>query len=319
MTISVIIPTKYRYEDLLNTIKSINLQTCLPDEIIIIDQNISSDVKNAVLSLFNSVDEIKKDNIALKYIHDPQITGLTQARNRGIEENESDIVLFLDDDVILTKDFIFQMLEIFRRYPEIYGVSGIITNVKMGFMDYIIYRIFFVGGFTDKRALLFTNLKYRDVEYVPVSKLSGGLTGYRKEIFQEYKFDENYIKYSLSEDVDFSFRVSKKYKLVITPRAKLIHVGSSVGKADYRKHIESSILGLHYFLKKNLEKNIYNYLCFLWVVVGLLFNALISMVFNRNMDMLKGIIQGLRKVVMREDSDYVQSSKKKRNMSKQVK
>lgn len=70
MTISAIIPTKYRHQDLLNTIESISLQTTLPNELIIVDQNTSSDIKNAVFSMVNRLERFKKNNIILKYIHD---------------------------------------------------------------------------------------------------------------------------------------------------------------------------------------------------------------------------------------------------------
>lgn len=310
MTISVIIATKYRHKDVLNTIKSIELQTCLPKEIIIIDQNISSDVKNAVFSLFNSLNEIKKDDIALKYIHDPQITGLTQARNRGIEENESDIVLFLDDDVILEKDFIFNTLEIYRKYPEIYGISGIMTNFKIGRVENIMRKVFELGSFADQRPFIATNPKYRNVEYVPVSILHGGLTSYRKEIFQEFKFDESFVGYGLSEDFDFSFRVSRKYKVVIAPKARLVHVDSDLGSVNERKHRESLILSKHYFFKKNLDKNIYNYLCFIWLNIGFVVDAVLLAIFRQKIDALIGNVKGVKKLIKGENSDFIQLKKK---------
>lgn len=185
MTISAIIPTIHRHQDLLNTLESLYLQTRLPDEIIIVDDNISTDVKDVVLSQFNGLDEFRKNKITLKHIHGYQTSGLTQARNKGIESNESDIVLFLDDDVVLERDFIFHMMEIYKKTPDIYGVSGVITNLEMGRIEYIMRKLFERGSFADDRVFIYTRLsRYKNTKYIPVSKLSGGLTSYRKEVLR---------------------------------------------------------------------------------------------------------------------------------------
>lgn len=309
MTISVIIPTKNRHQDVLNTLESVYLQTCLPDEIIIVDQSVSSELKNAVYSVFDGLDEKKKNKIILKYIHDPQITGLTHARNRGIEKNESDIVLFLDDDVILEQDFIFNILEIYRKYPEVYGVSGTITNVRRGLIGTFLYKFFMVGSFTDRRLLIYSNPKYEDAEYIAVSTLPGGLTSYRKEVFQEFAFDENFVEYGLSEDLDFSFRVSRKYKLVITPRARLEHVYSAHGRLDLKKLIESLTMAYYYFFKKNLDKNLYNYLCYIWLNIGYICFGAFYAIFKQNTDVIIGYISGLKKIIKGENCDFIQSYK----------
>lgn len=306
MTLSVIIPTKNRQKELLDTLESVMIQTHLPDEIIIIDQNTSLDVKNAVLYLFNSLEEGKRNTITLKYVHDPMIIGLTQARNRGIERNESDIVIFLDDDVILEEDFIFNILEIYRKYPEIHGVSGTIKNTQLGFIGTVLIKFFMIGDFTDKKLLIFTDPKYKSTEYVAVSILPGGLTSYRREILREFSFDENFINYSLSEDFDFSFRVSRKYKIVITPRAKLTHVCTDSGKPLGKKLFESLMLSYYYFFKKNLEKNICNYLCYIWLIIGYLLYGMTLAVFRQNTDVIAGCFSGIKKLIRGQGSDYIQ-------------
>lgn len=304
MTCSVIIATKYRLDDVLNTLKSIKIQAVLPSEIIIVDQNTSEDLKCAVFSLLNG----KDSGTVLKYIHDPEITGLTHARNVGIERNESDIVIFLDDDVILEEDFISNMMKIYSKHPDIYGISGIITNFTMSRIERVFNKIFFIGNFVDKRPVISSSHIYRDFEFVPVSVLYGGLTSYRKEVFEEFEFDENFIDYGLSEDFDFSFRVSRKYKLVISPKVRLEHIGSDAGRTSGKKHRESLILSLHYFLKKNLDRTIYNYLSFAWLNVGFVLDALLLGFYKQDFDLLKGCLGGIKKVFLKEESDFIKSA-----------
>ncbi|MBI4680351.1 MAG: glycosyltransferase family 2 protein, partial [Nitrospirae bacterium] len=234
---------------------------------------------------------------ALKYIHDPGITGLTQARNRAVKENECDYVLFLDDDVILERDFILNILEIHKKYPEIYGLSGIITNLKIGWTETFIRKIFEIGIFADKRIFVYSNPKYHNYEVVEVAFLPGGLTSFKKEVFQDFQFDENFLQYGLSEDVDFSFRVSQRYKIAITPKARLMHICSESGKADDGKFRENLVLSMHYFFRKNLRKNIFNYFCFTWLNVGFIYNAVLMAVFKHDFNVLIGNINGIKKII----------------------
>ncbi len=306
MTISAIIPTKFRHQDLLNTLESLYLQTRLPDEIIIVDDNIATDVKDVVFSQFNGLDEFRKNKIILKYIHGHQTTGLTQARNKGIESNESDIVLFLDDDVVLERDFVLKMMEIYKRNPDVYGVSGVITNLEMGQIEYIMRKLFERGNFADDRVFIFTRLdKYKNTEYIPVSKLPGGLTSYKREIFKEFKFDETFIKTGVGEDFDFSFRVSRRYKIVITPQARLIHVESPVARADFKKIIGDNLYFKYYFFKKNLDKTIGNYMHFGWLIFGDFLGGLLLTIFRHDTSKLKGVFIFLRKIIKREECDFI--------------
>lgn len=81
--ISVVIATKNRTEKIHKIIDSIEMQTHTVDEIIIVDQS----EKNFILSFE------KKDLI--KYYHCPHLSGLTAARNFGVNKCIGEIVFFL--------------------------------------------------------------------------------------------------------------------------------------------------------------------------------------------------------------------------------
>jgi GT2 family glycosyltransferase len=305
MSVSVIIPTKNRSDDLVNTIKTVFYQTCLPDEMIIVDQNDSADIKEMVLKLYQdlrSKDEIKT---CLKYIHDPAVSGLTQARNRAIRENNSDIVVFLDDDVILEKDFIEQIIAVYLQRSDVYGVSGVITNIHNTKIGRMLHKLFYIGNFRDDRHIVFNNPDLMKRDCIEVSTLPGGLTSYKKEVFREFSFDEQLVKYALSEDLDFSFRVSRKYKLVIAPKARLQHVVSSESRVDMAKGCESLVLAYHYFASKNLEKSVYNCLCYFWLNTGFFMAGLIAAIFKADMDMLRGYTRGWIKILRSEKGDFI--------------
>ena len=105
-SLSFVIPTKNRITDLIKTIKSINKQNVLPNELVIIDQsfnNYESRIKSAL-----------KNNIKLKYFHEVAIKSLTQAKNFALKKVSGEIIFFLEDDIILSKDFIINILMLFK-------------------------------------------------------------------------------------------------------------------------------------------------------------------------------------------------------------
>ena len=95
LTVSMIIPTKNRPGELLQTLQSIAVQARLPDELIIIDQsavNIEEEIQRLVGSC---------PGLTLKYRWMPEVAGVVQARIRGVGEATSDVVFFVDDDITL--------------------------------------------------------------------------------------------------------------------------------------------------------------------------------------------------------------------------
>ena len=92
-SISAIICTKDRKNDLAKLIKSLRKQTILPNELIIIDA--SKDKKT--YELIN--EKCKDEKYYIKYIKSNP--GLTRQRNIGVKESKCRLLLFLDDDVVL--------------------------------------------------------------------------------------------------------------------------------------------------------------------------------------------------------------------------
>jgi glycosyltransferase involved in cell wall biosynthesis len=64
--VSVIVPTKNRREALEETIRTLLMQTFMTDELIIVDQSQTKSL-------------LQTSSLSLKYIHNPEITGASQA------------------------------------------------------------------------------------------------------------------------------------------------------------------------------------------------------------------------------------------------
>ena len=59
-----------------------------------------------------------------------KISGAATARNLAIDRSSGKILLFLDDDVELEREFIQRLLETYESHPDAIGASGVVTNYK---------------------------------------------------------------------------------------------------------------------------------------------------------------------------------------------
>lgn len=255
MSISVIIPTKNRTEDLRSTLEDLVAQTRRPDEILIVDQTpIPSFEPGGV-------------PIAVNYIHAPDVSGAAVARNVAMDRAKGDIWVFLDDDVILEPQYIE---EIVRAYaPEIAGVSGIITNYSVPPLSRRLFEKLFVrGAFSDDRQPIYwhaNDLRFKGPQ--KVRQFGCGVMSFRADVVRTLRYDPNLTGGSLAEDIDFCARLPRGSKLLIAPNARLIHKRSAVGRATEHwldAHSQSS----SYMRQRNWHRGLGDHLSFAWLRVG---------------------------------------------------
>jgi glycosyltransferase involved in cell wall biosynthesis len=297
MRISVIICTKNRAQELTQCIKSVIAQSHSPDEIIIVD---ASDTEETYLKI---KEQFPQDS-RFRYVHTKP--ALTYQRNIGVRNSSGDIIFFLDDDMVLDKDFIKEIVKVFEKDSEkkIGGVMGdivnsskpknILKNIRTN-LHVLLTRIFLLptsgnGRFRSSGCPTFIHgaKEIRNVEF-----LSGGLTAYRKEVFKNLKFDEDFLEAHLyTDDEDFSYRVSQKYQNVYTPYAKLVHNPSPIGREKHYTRAKMTIVTRYYLLKKNFPRTLKHTLAFWWSVVGYLIQAITTM----DKESIKGVISGIANI-----------------------
>lgn len=276
MDISVIIPTYNRPDDLKATVRSILKQSMLPKEIIIVDSAMNTHTE-VIIKNFKSIES----RVSFQYISN-QIDSLTVARNIGSEAANSDILLFLDDDVALEETYIEEILKVYNQYPDCLIVQG---NIISSYRKTTIYRTCW-NKFWNFYCRFFS-LHYNTSDEMKVLKSGNNTTpstpdrivncqwasgcnfSIKKEIFNVYKFDSKLIKYSYGEDKDFSFRIFKENRkaVLLTPFAKLIHKGSFNKNSPVKKAIIMEKTYSLYFIAKNLDE-FTNYSYFFWSEIG---------------------------------------------------
>lgn len=293
LKLAFIIPTKGRQEKLNILLDSLSRQTTKPDLLIILDSGIKP-----------LEDKVKFDGLAVKYIHTGP-NSLTKARNIGIKNVPPDYRLagFLDDDVILYPDALERMFNFFRGAPSnIAGVAFNVTNSRKTRKLWFFKKTFFLGDSHPGNILLsgFHTALENINKDVWTKWLPGGATVWRTDIFKEFIFDENFKGYGCMEDIDFSYRIGRKYKLISLAGAKLFHKPHPINREESFCLGYSEIVNRFYFISKFNEFS--NILFYLAALARLLENFIYG-ILGVNSGYLKkamGNFAGFQNVVLRK-------------------
>lgn len=286
MEISIIIPTYNRLKDLSECLNSIINQTILPKEILIIDN--SDRDANKIKKLIEQLQPFFDDKeICLRYMQNKKENSLTVAKNLGVKYFSGEIISFLDDDIILDKQYYEEIIKIYEDYPDALGVEGAVvskTNIKeIKFIFSQISGKLFYLGFREKnkcRVLPSMGVTYSLGNKVINCEWLSGASTFKRTILGEIKFDENLKKYSDNEDIDFSYRIFKKYPnaLFLTPYAKYWHKCSKEGRPSQKESTYMREIYCLYLFYKNIDQNFKNRLIYLWSIIGKMISKTFSLV-----------------------------------------
>ncbi len=212
--ISVVVPTLNRFNDLNSLLKQLLKQNFKNFEVIIIDQ---SDKKYNFKS-----EEFKL--YEFKYIHS-KLKSASAARNIGIKLSKGEVILFLDDDVIISNPNFLN--NHYRHYQdeEIFGVVGSTFEYSKDELP----------GFKRKNGknILVDWLNFPrnyGCHTFVASGRSNNLSVRRECAIAVGGMDENYEKGAHREEADFCIRIYRKYgAFLFDPQARLIHIGNKIG------------------------------------------------------------------------------------------
>src|SRR5215831_17334690 len=217
--ISLIIPTRNRPADLLETVQAVLNQTRLPDELIVVDQSATPDNHRPLEEMLDA-----RPGVRLIYIWDRAIAGIPMARNAGFAASTGELVCYLDDDITPARDYLEQVVRGLGEFPGWAGLCGRFTEgVARGRLRRLIRALFRRGLFRDDRERLGT--MNRPVE---MSLMCGGAACYRREMLRKFRFDENLTGYALGEDVEFCLRAGREFRFGGYPAVRWHHRRSAV-------------------------------------------------------------------------------------------
>jgi len=235
----------------------------MPSEVLIVDDGeISQDTRDLISDLLSQTD------LSLKYFRKEK-AGLAESRNLGARNAVGDVVLFLDDDVVLDKDYIENIIatwEIHKSDDKLAGVSGLAMNTKdKSCLEQIFDRVFCL--YSPKAwAILpwgFQSWSYDLDKPEQVDWIPGYNCGFRKEVLSKYHFESLQPGRTALEDMEFCWKLKKNgYHFRITPFAQLLHKETLTGRerafvSGYKEAFNRcSIFKIH------SPKTLKNYICF---------------------------------------------------------
>lgn len=284
MKVSVVICTRNRPAVTRECLASVFAQSQKPDEVIIVD---ASDVE----------DENLKHDLRIKYVRAKP--GLSHQRNVGVGNCTGDLIFFLDDDTVLDGAFIEKIVKVFRKDKglKVGGVMGDIVNAKVSgsllkrlsySLHLLIQRAFLLPTFGNGNFQLSgcPTYPYGSREIKRVEFLAGGITAYRRVVFNDFRFEEDAFS---SDDDDFSYRVSRRYINVYTPYAKIIHNASPVARQNSFTRSRNYIESRYNVFQRNFPQDAKHKLAFSWSLAGDFLRRILSM----DMQGLEGLIVGI--------------------------
>jgi glucosyl-dolichyl phosphate glucuronosyltransferase len=282
MNISIVIPTYNREKHLLNCLNSILDQKKLPFEILVVD-NAKHDKAKEVVNIVEK--KFDKQNIDIFFLKNNENSGAI-ARNIGAFKAKGDLIAFLDDDVILDKNYYHEIEKVFLNNDRALGVQGYDTGtylfeqkMRNSFFNQCVYKfekIFMISSlFEDGRSRVLPSLcvtnPYPDFESIIQSEWISTCAGvFSREVLNNYNFDNQFKKYSWNEYVDFSYAIflENPHSLFVTPHAKYHDVQTEQGRLQPKDLIYMSEVYDMYIFIKRFDMTFKNILLYVWSKFG---------------------------------------------------
>ena len=287
-----IIATYNRPDDLERTVQSLLAQSVLPAELCIVDASPEAPSRARIEEVCETA------GLPLDY-HHPAPKGLTVQRNAGIDRTKGDPVFFIDDDVWMAPDCHEEILAEYERWgPELGGVRATpVRPATPSLVTRIYRRIFGIGGWWPEASGKVRPGFYAEgvSDSAGVRKLeyfNGWFMSYRREVFEHERFDEALSGYGYKEDIDFSYRVSRRYVLVQTPKARCDHLKSPSARLNSHNLQRMNLANQFYLHRKLMPQDGFHRLALWWAWLGLFILNIGKAAQTKDTGLVTGMIAG---------------------------
>jgi GT2 family glycosyltransferase len=223
--VSVIIPSFARPQVLEETVWSVLRQIIPPYEIIV-----------SVVSQFD-VSPATQSLPSVRVLYGTR--GSTAQRNIAVAavDQRSGFILFLDDDVELTPQYIESCLAAMSSRQDAVVLAGtfIQDDVTRGQARSLVAKF---------------SADLPDPELFDVPLAPGGNMFVRAWVARKVEFDENLALYGWLEDADWSARAARYGKIVCSARSAMVHLHVVTGRVSPRQFGYAQVVNPYYLWKK---------------------------------------------------------------------
>jgi GT2 family glycosyltransferase len=216
-TVSVVVLSWNGEDYLKDCLASVLSQTVVGLEVILVD-NASAD---------NSVALTRREFPTVRIVQNDRNLGVAAGMNIGLEASLGDIVVLLNQDTVVDKDWLAALVECMSSDQEV-AIAGC--------------KIVYPDGKTLQH--VGASLSYRELDddqYAEISEadyVTGAAMAIRKATLREIGFFDEGFSPAYFEDVDLCFRARySDHRVVCVPQARVIHhEATSVRLGSYRHH-----------------------------------------------------------------------------------
>ena len=227
MNFAVLIATRNRPEQLNTLLSSLS-------------KSVNRISQVTIVSSGTNVSEIINNHcpyLPLTYLHS-EISGQIAQKMKGIEliSSNTDWVLFLDDDLVISEDAIDNLIDNYlnnSKYKDVAGFGLNLNNIELrGQNKFMSLFLKLVGLHSDTSGMILKNghaQRYLDSNNDIYTQWLNGLSVWRFNLLKNYNPKFSRIDYAAYEDVIFSYKISKQYKL-------LFIAGACANNQHYEKY-----------------------------------------------------------------------------------
>jgi hypothetical protein len=286
------------FEDTYHCIKSLIKVKYKNFSIILVDNN-SSD---------GSYEKLKNEFTDIKVLQSGWDGGYAYGTNYGAKvalQQGADYVIYLNNDTEVEEDFLDQLMNVFSNYDNV----GIVSSKVFYMHDKT--KLYSAGGTFNKfRCTGVNSYQGKDAdthgnEIKEINFAEGCCMCIKRAVFEKIGFmNEEYFMYF--DEIDYSVKAIKYFKLYYTPYSKIYHkAGAGITWKDF------SAFYYYYFTRNRI--NFYRNFSILWQIYSIIYSILISIlktlvIYTRNKDselkkkngkvkaIWKGLIDGINGV-----------------------
>ena len=194
-SVSIVIPTYNRGKEITETID--HLWASDLDSIDFLEVLVVDDGSKEPIEPFLTGSKVPGGNVSLRCIRQKN-AGVGAARNRGFREARGDIILFIDDDILVSPELIRQHVEAHREHP---------SSVICGFAPFVSCDTPSLTRFADK----ITGYVFSDglrKEFIKGEIVISGQLSIERRMFsgQDYFYRDD-LTTPAAEEIELSFRL----------------------------------------------------------------------------------------------------------------